>query len=250
MFTVQYRDHVRERILQLAASDARVVAGAVVGSLAVGDSGDKWSDLDLTFAVADEFSMLDVLEEWTCNIIQEFDAVQLFDLPSGPSIYRVFLLPGSLQFDLSFTPAGKFGATSPRFKLLFGSAVERPYLPEPTAQDLLGYAVHHALRARFCIERGKFWQAEYWISETRDYALNMACLRHGLPARNGRGYDQLPKEVHEAFIDSFVSALERDELLRALRCVIEGLLGETQEVQELAAKVEPHLRELTKEWDD
>ena len=253
MFTVEYRDHVRERVLQLAASDARVVAGAVVGSLALGDSGDNWSDLDLTFAVADEYSMLDVLEEWTQTIVQEFDAAQLFDLPSGPSIYRVFLLPGSLQFDLSFTPASKFGATSPRFKLLFGSAVERAYLPVPVAQDLFGYAVHHALRARFCIERGKFWQAEYWISETRNYALHLACLRRGLPARNGRGFDQLPKEIHEAFVGSFVTTLERNELLRALQVVIEGLLGETKEVQELtarSAKVEPRLRELIVEWND
>ncbi len=247
MFTTQYRDQVRARILQLAASDARVVAGAVVGSLALSD-GDRWSDLDLTFAVADEFSMMDVLAEWTHNIVAEFDATQLFDLPSGPSIYRVFLLPGCLQFDLSFTPASKFGATSPKFKLLFGHAVERPYLPEPSAQDLFGYAVHHALRARFCIERRKFWQAEYWISETRNYALSMACLRRGLPARNGRGFDQLPVEVHTAFAGSLVTSLEHHELLRALRIVIEGLLSETEEVQELAIKVKPQLLELTVDW--
>ena len=48
MFSTQDRDRIRERVLQLAASDARVVAGAVVGSLAHG-GGDRWSDLDLTF---------------------------------------------------------------------------------------------------------------------------------------------------------------------------------------------------------
>jgi len=248
MFTIKDRDHIRERVLQIAASDARVVAGAVVGSLALSE-GDRWSDLDLTFAVADEFSMFDVLEEWTRTIIEEFDATHLFDLPSGPSIYRVFLLPDCLQFDLSFTPASRFGATSPKFKLLFGSAVDKPHLPEPSAHELFGYAVHHALRARFCIERGRFWQAEYWISATRDYALSMACRRRGLPARNGRGLDNLPKEVHEAFIGSLVASLERDELLRALRCVIEGLLGETEEVHDLAMKVESQLRELTATWD-
>jgi hypothetical protein len=250
MFSVQDRDHVRDRVLQLAAADARVVASAVVGSLALGDSGDRWSDLDLTFAVADEFSMFEVLEDWTHKIVAEFDAAQLFDLPSGPSIYRVFLLPGSLQFDLSFTPASRFGATGPKFKLLFGSAVEKPYTPEPAAQDLFGYAVHHALRARFCIERERFWQAEYWISETRNYALNLACRRRGLSARNGRGYDQLPIEVHDAFVGTFVSKLHREELLHALRIVIEGLLTETDEVQELAAKVKPRLHELMIEWKD
>ncbi len=53
MFSIKDRERVRDRVLQLAASDARVVAGAVVGSLAL-DEGDRWSDLDLTFAVADD----------------------------------------------------------------------------------------------------------------------------------------------------------------------------------------------------
>jgi len=243
MFSASDRDHVRERVLQLAGSDARVIAGAVVGSLALSE-GDRWSDLDLTFAVADDFSMFDVLEDWTRIIFDEFNAAHLFDLPSGPSIYRVFLLPGCLQFDLSFTPASKFGATSPRFKLLFGSAVERPHMQDPSARELFGYAVHHALRARFCIERGRVWQAEYWISETRHYALSLACRSRGLPARNGRGFDNLPPDVLERFKNSLVTSLEHKEPMRALRHVIEGLLSEADEVQELAAKVEPQLREL------
>ena len=39
MFSVQERDRVRDRVLEMASSDARVVAGAVVGSLAR-DDGD------------------------------------------------------------------------------------------------------------------------------------------------------------------------------------------------------------------
>src|SRR5215216_2034161 len=112
MFTIQDRNRVRDYVLELAETDSRVVAGAVVGSLALAD-GDRWSDLDLTFAVADNVSIFDVLEDWTRIIVDVFHAAQLFDLPSGPSIYRVFLLPGCLQFDLSFTPASKFGATGP-----------------------------------------------------------------------------------------------------------------------------------------
>ena len=244
MFSIEERDRIRDRVLRLAATDARVVAGAVVGSLALSD-GDRWSDLDLTFAVADEFSMFDVLEDWTRIIINELEAAHLFDLPSGPSIYRVFLLPGCLQFDLSFTPASNFGAAGPKFRLLFGAAVERPYTEPPSARDLFGYAVHHALRARFCIERGRFWQAEYWISSARDYALGLACRSRGLASGYGRGFDDLPIAVQSAFTDSLVTSLERDELLRALRCVIQGFTEQTDEVLELAAKVEPQLRELT-----
>jgi len=248
MFSIEERNRIRDHVFQLAATDTRVVAGAVVGSLALGD-GDRWSDLDLTFAVADDFSMFDVLEDWTRDIVQEFDAAHLFDLPSGASIYRVFLLPGCLQFDLSFTPASQFGARGPKFRLLFGSSVEVPYPKPPSARELFGYAVHHALRARFCIERGRYWHAEYWISGVRDYALSLACLQRGLPAVQGRGFDDLPPEVRDKFSCALVTALTREELMRALDCAIDGLLLETEDVQELASKVEPQLRQLTTAWE-
>ena len=248
IFTIAEREQVRDYVFRLAETDKRITAGAVVGSLALSE-GDRWSDLDLTFAVADEFDQLDVLADWTQKIVNQFNAAHLFDLPSGPSIYRVFLIPGCLQFDLSFTPASKFGATGPKFKLIFGEAVEKPYFPSPVARDLFGYAVHHALRARFCIERGKLWQAEYWIHSTRDYALNLACLRLGLPSNNGRGYDVLPKEVLENFKDTFVTTLEKNDLQKALNNCIKGLLSETHLVHDLALQVEPQLQTLTAVWE-
>jgi hypothetical protein len=248
IFSIKDRNDLQDHVLQLAASDTRVVAGAVVGSLALSD-GDRWSDLDLTFAVAENYSMFDVLEDWTKDIVNTFDAAHLFDLPSGTSIYRVFLLPGCLQFDLSFTPASSFGAVGPKFRLLFGRSVEKPHSTSQPAQELFGYAVHHLLRARFCIERGRYWQAEYWISSARDLALSLACRRRGLPEFHGRGFDDLPVEVRSTFSRTFVSSLERDELFRALGLVIDGLLGEADEVRELATKVEPQLRELTVAWD-
>lgn len=248
MFSVEYRDRVRDRVLEMAQGDARVVAGAVVGSLALSE-GDRWSDLDLTFAVADGTPITDVLRDWTQALATEFDAVTLFDLPSESSIYRVFLLPGCLQFDLSFTPTSAFGARGPTFRLLFGSAVERAYTSEPDAHELFGYAVHHALRARFCIERGRFWQAEYWVSGVRDYALSLACRRRGLPARNGRGFDALPADVRDPFAEALVRSLGRGELLRALTVAINALLRETEQVRDVAARVEPRLRELTTNWN-
>jgi hypothetical protein len=249
IFTVEDRDRVHERVLELAAADERVVAGAVVGSLALG-AGDRWSDLDLTFAVADGVPMPEVLADWTSTLVAEFDAVRLFDLPSGSSIYRVFMLPGCLQLDLSFTPASAFGARTPKFRLLFGDAVEQPHVPAPDPNELFGYAAHHALRARFCIERGRHWQAEYWISGVRDYALSLACRTRSLPASEARGFDDLPPEVRERFTLALVQSVDRTELLRALEHAIECLLQEASEAPDLAAKAEPELRKLTATWPD
>ena len=119
-------------MIEWANADQRIVAGAIVGSMATGP-GDRWSDLDLTFAIADGSSVSKVLEDWSTKLDAEFSATKLFDLPVGQSIYRVFLLPGCLQLDLSFSPAHEFGAIGPQFKLLFGDAVQKSSPPLPRA---------------------------------------------------------------------------------------------------------------------
>jgi predicted nucleotidyltransferase len=248
VFTVNDRDRVRNRVLELASSDRRVVAGAVLGSLAH-DDGDRWSDLDLMFAVAKGVPVTDVLEAWSRTLVRELDAVRLFDLPRGPVVYRVFLLPGCLQLDLSFAPASEFGAGGPKFRLLFGTAVEKPYATSRPADELFGYAVHHALRARFCIERGRSWQAEFWISGVRDYALALACRRRGLDGEYGRDFDDLPADVLAPFEAALVRSPESDELRRALASAVAGLLRESAEAADLAARVEPQLREVALEWE-
>jgi hypothetical protein len=242
VFTVEERDRVRARVLELAAADPRVVAGAAVGSLANG-GGDRFSDLDLTFGVAG-CEPVEVLDDWTRVLEAELEAACLFDLPSGLWLYRVFLLPGALQVDLSCAPAAEFGAGGPRWELLFGEAIERSSPSPPSAGELFGRAVHHAVRARFCVERGKVWQAEHWIDELRDHVLTLACRRLGLPARYARGFDDLPFEVLARLAEARPRSLERGELLRALAVGVESLLRESGEAAELASRVESQLREL------
>jgi predicted nucleotidyltransferase len=243
MFSTAEREAARSRVLELARSDPRVVAGALVGSLA-NDGGDRFSDLDLTFGVEDA-EPLEVLDDLTPRLEAELGAARLFDLASGATLYRVFLLPGALQVDLSCTPAARFGAGSPRWQLLFGGEIERPHAGPPAADELFGLGAHHALRVRVCIERGKPWQAEHWLGELRDQALALACRRHGLPARYGRGFDDLPAEVLSRLAEARPRSLARGELLRALAHGVEGLLREADEARGLADRVEADLRALT-----
>lgn len=244
VFSVEERDRVRDRVLEMASADPRVLAGAVVGGLALG-GGDRWSDLDLTFGVKDGVPVVEVLADWTRDLARTFRAAHLFDLPAGSAIYRVFLLPGCLQVDLSFTPASEFGARGPRFALLFGDAVDRPHVPQPSEKDLFGLGVHHAVRGRFSVERARWWQAEYWISGVRDQAISLACRRRGFDATYGRGFDDLPAEMSELFSDALVRSLAREDLLRALDRAVAGLLRESADLRDVAAKVEDQLRELT-----
>jgi hypothetical protein len=240
VFTVEQRNALHARMLQLAEEDERVVAGAAVGSLAVG-SGDRFSDLDLTFGIADGVPVAHVLDEWTRTLTEELDAVQLADLEAGPTIYRVFLLQDALQFDLSVTSATEFRPAGPRFQLLFGEAAadepevrprspRRLFIPTPAvAGDIFGWGVIYALHARACIERGRVWQAEHYVCAVRDHALSLACLHRGLPAVQARGYDQLPRETLAGLGRTLVGSVEPDALRRALAASVLALLNEGAE---------------------
>src|SRR5438552_4047945 len=231
VFTVEQRDALRERVLTLAENDRRVVAGAAGGSLALG-GGDRFSDLDLTFAVADDVPVPEVLDDWTRTLGDELAAVHLVDLERGPTIYRVFLLPDALQLDLSLTPAAHFAAASPRFRLLFGETAEGEPADgrkPPAGGDLFGWGVVYGLHARACIERGRVWQAEHYIGAVRDHALSLACLRRGLPAVQARGYDDLPAASLASFSGTHVESLEPERLHSALSAAMRALLDEGKE---------------------
>jgi hypothetical protein len=237
VFTVEQRDALRARMLRLAEEDERVVAGAAVGSLAVG-TGDRFSDLDLTFGIADGVPVAQVLDAWTRTLSEELHAIELADLTAGPTTYRVFLLPDALQFDLSMTPATEFRPAGPRFQLLFGeTAADEPeasapvagrlLIPTPAvAGDIFGWGVIYALHARACIERGRVWQAEHYVGAVRDHALSLACLSRGLPAAQARGYDDLSPETLAAFDRTHVGSVEPDVLRRSLAASVLALLDQ------------------------
>lgn len=247
VFTPNERRHIHGRILQIARSDQRIVAGAVVGSLAI-DEGDRWSDLDLSFAVQPEDQTMGALDRLTTLLVREFAGVPLFDLPFRQTVYRVLLLRGCLQVDLSVTPSSHFGPHGPKFRLLFGNSQESAPVPLPRAETLLGYAAHHAVRARFCIERGRVWQAEYWISGARDYTLSLACLQRDLSPHHGRGFDQLPAEIQTQAQDALVKSLDRTELLRALTATVDLVLAEAYRIPGTPSELKSYLRLLTTPW--
>ena len=242
MFTVEQRDALRERLLAVAKEDHRVVAGAAVGSLAV-NGGDRFSDVDLTFGVADHVQVAHVLDDWTRTLADELDAVRLADLQRGPTTYRVFLLPDALQLDLSMTPAAQFRPAGPRFRLLFGSTAPEPEVPTPPVAgdlfigtpvvtgDLFGWGVIYALHARACIERGRVWQAEHYVGAVRDHALSLACLRHELTAAQARSYDDLPAEILARFEGAHVGAVEPAALRAALASSVLALIHEGEEAR-------------------
>lgn len=242
MFSVEQRDSIRDRLLGLAEEDPAVVGAAVTGSQAV-DGGDRWSDIDLAFGV--EGSLDAAMRRWTALLYRDFAAVHHWDLPSGSAVYRVFLLPGILEVDIAFTPAAEFGPHGPSWRTVFGHPAPAKEIPSPSRRDLAGLGWHHALHARVCIRRRRWWQAEHWIGALRGQVLALACLRLGQPTSYAKGAHLLPAEVTAPLNATLVRALDEAELTRALAAATTALIAELTLVDAaLAARLAATLGDL------
>jgi hypothetical protein len=239
MFSVEARDRLRDRLLGLAEGDPAVVGAAVTGSQAI-DGGDRWSDVDLAFGVEGPVDV--TMVRWTELMHRDFAAVHHWDLPDGPAVYRVFLLPDGLEVDIAFVPAPDFRPRGPTWRTIFGHPGARQDRPAPSRQDLTGMAWHHALHARVCIERRRWWQAEHWIGALRGQLLALACQRLGHPVSYAKGAHLLPAEVTAPLNATLVGALDEAELGRALDAATSALIAEISLVDPaLAGRLAPIL---------
>lgn len=245
MFAPEERAQLRSDLLEFAAGDGRISGAAITGSAAT-DGEDRWSDIDLAFGVADAAQLPNVLSDWTDRMYDRHSALHHVDVKSGAWIYRVFLLPSTLQVDLAFVPGTEFRALAPSFRLVSGKVNEPRHSTPPQPSDIIGLGWLYALHARSCIARRKLWQAEFMISGIRDHALALACIRHGLSVAHGRGIDQLPNSVTVQFESSLVRELDTAELLRAFAVAMSGLFREIRIVDaELAGRLQQTLTHLT-----
>jgi hypothetical protein len=244
VFSVDDRAALRDALIDAARRDARISGGARTGSASTG-AEDRWSDIDLAFGVATGANRAALIDEWTERMYGSHQAVHHTDVRAGAALFRVFLLRNTLQVDLAFWPESEFGAIASTFRLVSGKATERPAFPGPSAEPLIGMAWLHALHARSCIARGKLWQAEYMISGVRDHVLALACVRHGVPAVQGRGMDSLPPDVTAPMATALVRSLDAAELRRAFASACELLLAEIAAFDaDLAARLSAPIREL------
>jgi hypothetical protein len=245
MFSPKARDDVRANLLEVALRDTRLTGGAITGSGASGKE-DAWSDIDLAFAVAEPADIPTVVSDWTEHMYQAHGALHHMDVVSGAWLYRVFLLPDTLQVDLAFCPASDFRALAPSFKLVFGAAQASRHVAPRRTTEMIGWGWLYALHARSSISRKKFWQAEYMISGMRDTALAMACARHGLSTAHGRGIDELPATFTSHFEAGLIGNLNEEALSGAFRVVARALLSEIECADaDIANRLRPVLMCLT-----
>jgi hypothetical protein len=238
------RGAIRRLLLTKAREDPHVIGAAITGS-AARDAQDDWSDIDLFFGVADDVNVSEALGEWSSFVYDELGALHHFDLHADSATYRAFLLPELLEVDLGFAPRDSF---RPRgdgaFRLVFGDPRARQAAVADAAH-VVGLTWHHVLHARGSIERGRLWQATYWINAVRDHTLELACVRLDLPAAHAKGADLLPAEILAPMRETVVRDVEPAELSRALCAATRELLRELHRSDPASAeRLDASLREL------
>ncbi len=227
-----------------ARADARIGSAALTGSSAAGTE-DRWSDIDLAFAVVGAEHRDQVIADWTKRMYVDWRAVHHVDVYFGNVLFRVFLLASTLQIDIAFWPADEFGPMAPTFRLLFGPAREMRVPASPSPDQTIGMGWLYGLHTRSSLARGRIWQAEYMLSGMRDQVFALACLRHGLPAAHGRGIDDLPTEVTAPLQESIVNPLTVEQLRRAFGIVTDAFIAEVRAVdRQLADRLDGPVRSL------
>lgn len=229
MYSNADRAALRDALIAAALGDPDLCGVAICGSMAVARE-DIWSDIDLVLAVADGSRFGETVANWTRRMVQEHGAVHHVDIARGQQVYRAFLLPSTLEVDLNFVPAGEFQPEGPTFRALRGTPL--PSASTATAdssEHFIGMGWLYAQQARACIGRDRLWQAERMITQVRDQALALACLRHGLPARYGSAIDSLPPGLLTIFESSLVRFIETDEVRRAYGSTLALLCAQAQE---------------------
>ncbi len=135
----------------------------------------------------------------------------------------------------------------PSFRLLFGEANAPTSPPRPAPETLIGMGWLYALHARSSIARGRSLQALHMVNQLRDQVVSLACLRHGLPAAEGRGADDLPPDILATIAETLVRGLHRRDLSTAFANAMTALINEAEQIDsDLASRLRVPAQHLTR----
>jgi predicted nucleotidyltransferase len=246
VFTASERSALRDWLIALARADEQITAAAVLGSGADG-SEDRWSDIDLAVRLTPGQHPMVAADSWAERLGKRVQLVSQLDMWSNGALYRVFLLPDTLQVDISFWPDDRFAAYGPKFHLVFGEPNDAVGLPAVSPGSVLGMAWLYALHIRSSIARGRTWQALYMINGARDQVVQLACLRQGLPSAQGRGADDLSPGLKSALKGTLPQTTEDAELRRCFGEIARLVVDEACHVDPKGAReLEDVLAELVR----
>lgn len=232
IFTPTDRDETLARVLTLLETDPRIEAAVLTGSLGAGRA-DRWSDMDVAGVVGGGESCEEVAADWVARIYRELPVAHHYETAFGTTLVRGFLLDSGLVVDLAFTPSGDFSVWAP-VQVAFdrtgtaSKAADSPesWSPTPDWRTEAGFAWHDVLHGCVAANRGKPWQALYYLQRVRNRTLALASERHGFDADEFTHVDELPPNERDPLLATLVSDLERASLLYAIEVAARAFLDE------------------------
>jgi nucleotidyltransferase-like protein len=243
-FTTTERDTVLERALELFEEDTRIEAAVLTGSLGRG-AGDRWSDIDLLGVLASGVDVATVAAEWDGLVYHEWPVAHHYTTEFGTTMVRGYLLRNALLLDLAFEPVDDFSAWAP-VRVLFdrtgrvtaAAASPQPWSPTPDARGEAGFAEHDVLHACVAANRGRPWQALYFLQRIRNRTLALASERHGLDSDDFAHVDDLPTDETRPMESALVGSLEEGVLIEAIERAMRAFLDELgRHDRELASRL-------------
>jgi hypothetical protein len=222
VFSVQDRERLRAELVARARADHRIVGAALVGSGAAGGE-DAYSDIDLALRVGPNADFDEVVADWTAWLVRAHSVVTTMDLGEPGALYRVFLLPTTLQVDVSFWAFGRFGGNGEPFSVIYGDEAvlhRRPGFDQPLALDM---AWLYALHVRSALARGRYWQALWMVNGLRDQLGSVWASRSGLNPAQARGIDDLPEEARAQLAGMVPASVSREALVAAFAAALGAL---------------------------
>jgi predicted nucleotidyltransferase len=232
MFTESTRQATLERAVALLSEDQRLEAVLLTGSLGRGQ-GDRWSDIDLDAVVSDGVDVEAVVADWEAAVYREWPVAHHYATEFGATRVRGFLLRDALLLDLAFTPIGDLAVWAPVQVLVdrTGRATEiakspAPLTPTPDWRGEAGFAAHDVLHACVAANRGRSWQALYFLQRIRNRTLALASERLGFDSDDLVRADDLPADELRPLEATLVPKLERDALLTATEQATRAFLDE------------------------
>jgi len=225
------RDATLAHLLDLLRVDRRIEAAVITGSIG-SERADRWSDLDVACLVAGA-ECERVATDLVALIYRDLPAAHHYETAFGTTLVRGFLLVHGLVVDLSFTPSADFEVWA-QVRVAFDrtgtatAAVEawRPSSSTPDWRVEAGFAWHDVVHACNAANRGKSWQALYFLQRVRNRTLALGSQRHGLEADEFKEVDQLPSEERDPLLESLVSDLERPSLFGAIMVATRAFVDE------------------------
>ncbi|MBA2264228.1 MAG: hypothetical protein H0W10_06180 [Chloroflexi bacterium] len=232
MFAPSDRDATLARVLDLLEADERIEAAVITGSLGAGRA-DRWSDFDVASLVTDAELCERVAADWVGLIYRQWEVGHHYETEFGSTLVRGFLLVNGLVVDLAFAPSSNCEVWAP-VRVAFdrtGTATRaaeawQPWSPTPDWRGEAGFAWHDVLHACVAANRGKPWQALYFLERVRNRTLALASERHGLEADEFKHVDELPAEERDPMLASLVTDLERAPLMVGIEVAARAFLDE------------------------